>query len=287
MDEQIETSWNKLIEKLSSWFDTLILSLPNFLIALLTFTIAYWISKNLQGYLNKALRKVIRQPSIRGLITNVVSILIIVLGVFLALAILNLDGTLKSLLAGAGVAGLAISLALQGTLSNTFSGIFIAVKDEINVGDYIESNGFSGEVSEIDLRNTKIKEPDNNIVVIPNRMILDNPFKNYGLTKQIRTTIKCGVDYSSDLDQVENVAKATIEELFPSSKNRPVEFYFTEFGSSSIDFILRFWQDGKKNLSALEVKSLAIKKLKKAFEENGIDIPFPAIQLLGQTQSNS
>ncbi len=282
MEEQLETSWDKLIEKLSSWFDSLILSLPNFLIALLTFMIAYWISKNLQGYLNRILRRMIKQPSIRGLITNVISVLIIVLGVFLALAILNLDGTLKSLLAGAGVAGLAISLALQGTLSNTFSGIFIAVKDELNIGDYIESNGFAGEVIDIDLRNTKIKEIDNNIVIIPNRMILDNPFKNYGLTKQIRTTIKCGVDYNSDLEQVEEIATSTIEQVFPPTSSRPVEFYYTDFGSSSIDFILRFWIDGKKNLSALEVKSRAIKEIKNAFEKNGIEIPFPALQLLNQ-----
>ena len=280
MEEYFESSYGKLVEKLSSWIDALILSLPNFLIALLTFIVAYWVSKNLQGYLNRILRRFVKQPSIRGLITSIVSILVIVLGVLLALAILNLDGTLKSLLAGAGVAGLAISLALQGTLSNTFSGIFIAIKDELNVGDYIESNGFSGEVVEIDLRNTKVKEPDNNIVVIPNKMILDNPFKNYGLTKQIKATITCGVDYNSDLDQVENIAKRTIEELFAPRDDRPIEFYYTNFGDSSIDFILRFWHDGKKNLSAVKVKSLAIKALKKAFEDNNISIPYPTRSLI-------
>lgn len=275
MDEHFQTSYNKLLEKLSLWVDTLILSLPNFLIALVTFILAYWVSKNLQVYLNKILRRVVKQASIRGLITNIVSILVIVLGVFLALAILNLDGTLKSLLAGAGVAGLAISLALQGTLSNTFSGIFIAIKDELNVGDYIESNGFSGEVVEIDLRNTKVKEPDNNIVVIPNKMILDNPFKNYGLTKQIKATITCGVSYESDLDQVESIARSTIERIFPPKANRPIEFFYTSFGDSSIEFILRFWQDGTKSLNAAKVKSQAIKSIKKAFEENNISIPFP------------
>lgn len=280
MEEQIQSSWNRLIDKLTLWIDTLILSLPNFLIALLTFICAYWLSKNLQGYLNRLLRKVIKQPSIRGLITNIFSIVVIMLGVFLALAILNLDGTLKSLLAGAGVAGLAISLALQGTISNTFSGIFIAVKDELNVGDYIESNGYSGEVIEIDLRNTKIKENDNNIVVIPNKMILDNPFKNFGLTQQIRTTIVCGVDYSSDLDQVEVIAKDTIATLFPNNDHNRIELFYTNFGDSTIDFILRFWSDGRKNLKAIEVKSKAIKGIKKAFEKNDINIPFPIRTLI-------
>lgn len=280
MNEQLESSWIKLLDKLSSWLDMLILSLPNFLIALLTFIVAYWISRNLQGYLNRFLRRFIKQASIRGLINNIVSILITMVGIFLALAILNLDGTLKSLLAGAGVAGLAISLALQGTLSNTFSGIFIAIKDELNVGDYIESIGYAGEVVEIDLRNTKIRESDNNIVIIPNKTILDNPFKNFGLTKQIRTTINCGVDYDSDLETVQHTAINTIQELFPSTDDRPIEFYYTNFGSSSIDFILRFWQDGKKNLNAIEVKSLAIKAIKKSFDQNGISIPFPVQKIV-------
>jgi len=276
----MESAWNKLLEKLSTWFDTLILSLPNFLIALLTFIIAYWVSKNLQGYLNRFLKRFIKQPSIRSLITNIVAILVIILGVFLALAILNLDGTLKSLLAGAGVAGLAISLALQGTLSNTFSGIFLAIKDELNVGDYIESNGYSGEVVEIDLRNTKIKESDNNIVVVPNKMIMDNPFKNFGLTKKIRTTITCGVDYSSDLENVETIAKDAIYKIFPESEKESIEFFYTNFGDSSIDFMLRFWMEGKKNITAIEVKSLAIKAIKKTFEENNISIPFPVRTLI-------
>lgn len=275
MDEQIQSAWVKLLDKLSGWFDTLILSLPNFLIASITFILAYWISQNLQGYLNKLLRKIIKQPSIRSLITNIVSVLVVVLGVLMALSILNLDGTLKSLLAGAGVAGLAISLALQGTLSNTFSGIFIAIKDELNIGDYVESNGYAGEIVEIDLRNTKIKESDNNVVVIPNRMIMDNPFKNFGLTKHLRTSITCGVDYASDLDKVETLAKEAISKAFDDNTDKKIEFYYTEFGDSSINFILRFWTDGRKNSKAIEVKSKAIKAIKKCFEANDISIPYP------------
>lgn len=178
----METPWNNMLNRVSSWIDSAILNLPNLLIAIIIFVAAYWLSRTLDGWANKAMKKVIKQASIRGLISNVLSIIIIALGLFLALEVLNLDEVLKSLLAGAGVAGLAIGLALQGTLANTFSGIFLAVKDVLNVGDWVETNGFAGRVTEIDLRNTKIKEADNNIVVIPNQLVLDNPFKNYGLT---------------------------------------------------------------------------------------------------------
>lgn len=275
MKDQFESSWDRLLEKLSGWLDSLILNLPNFLMAIIVFIVAYWIARNLQGWTNKSLKKFIKQASIRSLVSNVVSVLVIILGLILALNILNLDGTLKSLLAGAGVAGLAISLALQGTLSNTFSGLFIALKDEVNVGDWIETNGYAGSVVEIDLRNTKIKESDNNIVVIPNQLIVNNPFKNHGLTKRIRTTITCGVGYESNLDKVKELTVNAIKEIYPPNPGENIEFYYTDFNDSSIDFLLRFWVDAKENLTSLEVKSVAIKKVKKTFDENGINIPFP------------
>ncbi|MGV6862500.1 MAG: mechanosensitive ion channel family protein [Putridiphycobacter sp.] len=282
MENQLQSSWDKLLDKLASWLDALVINLPNLLIAIIVFVLAYWLSRHLQNWTNKLLKRVITQPAIRDLTSNVISIIAIVLGIILALAILNLDGTLKSLLAGAGIAGLAISLALQGTLSNTFSGFFIALKNEINIGDWVESNGYSGKVVEIDLRNTKIKEADNNIVVLPNKMILENPFKNYGLTQQIRATISCGVGYESDLEQVKSVAIQAVEALYPSNEDNPIEFYFTEFGDSSINFILRFWVDAQENLTKLDVKSEAIMAIKKAFNTHDINIPFPIRTIINQ-----
>ncbi|MGB0882533.1 MAG: mechanosensitive ion channel family protein, partial [Vicingaceae bacterium] len=275
MKDKIDSSWSKLLSKLSGWLDALILNLPNILLALLVFTFCYWISRRLLHWSNKYFKKVIKQPSIRGLVANVISIITIILGLILALSILNLEGALKSMLAGAGVAGLAVSLALQGTLSNTFSGLFIAIKDEINIGDWIETNGISGEVINIDLRNTKVKEADNNIVVLPNKLIIENPFKNYGLTTRIRTTITCGVSYNSNLEQVKKLATEAIKEIYPPNTNEEIEFYYTDFGDSSIDFLLRFWVDAQEDLIALEVKSKAIMKIKSTFDQHNIEIPFP------------
>jgi len=251
------------------------LNLPNFIIATIIFVISFWLSKNLQSWSDRFLRKFIKEASIRGLISNVLSISIIALGLFFALGILNLNEVLRSLLAGAGVAGLAIGLALQGTLSNTFSGIFLAIKDVLNVGDWIETNGYSGRVIEIDLRNTKIKEADNNIVVIPNKMVLENPFKNFGLTNRIRTTIECGVAYDSNLREVKEVAVNLISRLFPPGKNENIEFHYLNFGDCSIDFQIRFWVTARADLTSVEAKSEAIIEIKEAFDNAHIDIPFP------------
>jgi len=276
----MESSWNKMLDRLSNWIDKAILNLPNLLLAIVIFMVALWLSKHLQSWSNKVLKKMVRQASMRSLISNVLSIIIIAIGLFVALGILNLDEVLKSLLAGAGVAGLAVGLALQGTLSNTFSGIFLAIKDVVNVGDWVETNGFAGRVIEIDLRNTKIKESDNNIVVIPNQLVLEKPFKNYGLTKRVRTSIECGVAYSSNLKQVREIAINTIKQIYPPIDNNKIEFHYLNFGDSSINFQIRFWVDAQTNLDTLEAKSEAIIALKEIFDEKGINIPFPIINLI-------
>lgn len=127
----------------------------------------------------------------------------------------------------------------------------------------------------IDLRNTKIKESDNNIVVLPNKMILDNPFKNFRLTNRIRTAFTCGIAYDSDLEQVRELAIKTISDMFPPAPDERVEFYYTEFGDSSINFMLRFWAKAQENRIALDVKSEGIMAIKKAFEKANIEIPYP------------
>lgn len=271
----MEQSWDGMLDRMSDWIDLAILNLPNFVMAIVTFVISFWLSKNLQSWSDKTLKRIIKQVSIRGVISNVLSILVIAIGIFVALGILNLDEVLKSLLAGAGVAGLAVGLALQGTLSNTFSGIFLAVKDALNVGDWVETNGFSGRVVEIDLRNTKIKEADNNIVVIPNKMVLENPFKNFGLTNRVRTSIECGVAYESNLREVKRLATQAISKLFPPTEGENVEFHYLNFGGSSIDFQIRFWVNATANLSSIEAKSEAIIAIKETFDKNNIDIPYP------------
>jgi len=275
LTEQLSESYDHVQDKLEGWLDMLITNLPNLLVAIIVFALSYFLSGFIRKYLSKFLKKYVEQASVRSLISTLVSILVIAGGLFIALGVLNLDTVLKSMLAGAGVAGLAIGLALQSSLSNTFSGVYLSVQDVINVGDWIETNGYSGTVHEVNLRNTVIREPDNNLVMIPNRMVVENPFKNFGLTKQIRVILTCGVGYDSDLDFVEKLTKETIQEHCHKDPDKDIEFHYLEFGDSSINFQVRFWVDAKAKMNILEARSKAIKVIKKAFDKNDIDIPYP------------
>jgi len=274
MEEQINSSLSNLGDKLSGWFNSLILNLPNILLAVVIFGGAYYLAQKLNVLIINGLKNKVKQVSIRRLLGNVISIAVVAIGLFLSLSILNLDKALTSILAGAGVAGLAVGLALQGTLSNTFSGIFLAIKNVINVGDFIETNGFSGTVDEINLRHIKLRESDNNIVVIPNSMVLENPFKNFGLTRKIRVTLECGVGYESDLEVVKKMSIDVIKKAFPQEEKN-IEFHYLEFGGSSINFQMRFWVKAVKSLTLLEAKSDAIMLLKRKFDEKEINIPYP------------
>lgn len=275
MEDQLKSSWQNMLDRLADWLNIIITNLPNLVLAVMVFTVAYWLSQNLRHWLEKPMRKIVKQASVRALLVNIISIFIIAVGLFLALGILNLDKVLTSLLAGAGVAGLAVGLALQGTLSNTFSGVFLAVKDVLNVGDYVETNGYSGTVEEITLRSTKIKEADNNIVIIPNKIVLENPFKNYGLTRKIRVTLDCGVSYDSDLKYVKDLTIRTLQEHFSKGSQEKIEFHYLTFGGSSIDFRVRFWLKATSKLTEVEARSSAIMLIKEAYEKNNIDIPYP------------
>lgn len=276
MKAQLQTAVESLIEKLEGWFTTTVEMIPNLLLAILVMIVAYFTAKYVRKFVTKIASKKISQDSISIIIGKVAAIAVVAAGLFLALGILDLGKTLTSLLAGAGVVGLAIGLALQGTLSNTFAGLVLSFKKKIEIGHWVETMGFSGEVIDINLKDFTLKEADNNMVIIPNRTILENPLKNYSLTTKMRVMLECGVGYESDLEKVEQLTKQTIANNFDQVKDpNNVEFYYTEFGGSSINYLCRFWIDAENALEKLKSKSRAIIEIKKAYDKEGINIPFP------------
>lgn len=271
VNESIKGVWNKL----AAWLDSLILNLPNFILALLVFLLFLLAAKYIGKLFDNLLSHKVKHNSIRSITVKIFKVIVVLIGFFIALGLLNLDTILTSVLAGAGVVGLAIGLALQGTLNNTFSGIILSFLPEIQIGDWIENNGYAGTVVEINLRSIIIKEADNNYVIIPNSQVIDAPFKNFSRTPRSRVMVDCGVAYDSDLEFVRDLTLKTIVELFPQYGIEEVEFMYKEFGDSSINFVVRFWTDVSKNRDILIARSQAIIAIKKVFDQYGINIPFP------------
>lgn len=276
MKEQFEIAFTNLIEKLKGWFNTIIEYVPNFILVVLVMLVSFYVARKINKLVTKTVDKKVDQPSISKTIGRISAVVIVLVALFLSLGILNLSKALTSLLAGAGVAGLAVGLALQGTISNTFAGVVLSFRKRIQIGHWVETNGFSGEIIDINLKEFILKETDNNMVVIPNKMILENPLKNYSLTNRMRISLECGVGYESNLEMVEQLTKETIAKAIDSVESADeVEFYYTEFGGSSINYLCRFWIESTSFIERLKTKNTAIIAIKKAYDKEDINIPFP------------
>ncbi|MDP5093463.1 MAG: mechanosensitive ion channel family protein [Polaribacter sp.] len=268
-------AFEKVVEKMYGWGEAIILKLPNFILAILVFIFFWYAAKYVSKFIKNVVLKRVSQESIKVILGRTSSIIITLIGFFSSLAILDLDKVLTSVLAGAGVVGLAIGLALQGTLHNTFSGFILSFLPNIQIGDWIVSNGHEGQVIDINLRSVTIKEADNKLVAIPNSKIIDAPFKNYTATERSRITISCGVGYESDLALVKKITTQAIAGVFQQEPDEEIEFFYTAFGDSSINYIIRFWTDATAKKEILDAQSNGIMAIKAAYNTHSINIPFP------------
>ena len=273
--DQLSAAFDNLAEKLNGWLNALITAIPNIVLALVVMVAAYFLSRLVKRYVEKVARRMSKNPTVTHLLTNLATFAFFLLTLFLVLGILNLEKPLNSLLAGAGVVGLAVGLALQEPLTNIFSGILLSVRDMYNVGDLITTNDYFGTIKEITLRTTILKQPTGEEVTIPNKLVLQNPLVNYTATPERMVVVECGISYGDDLEKVREIATSAITDHIEFDQQRGVQLFFTGFGSSSINFILRFWLAQSAQAVFLQARSEAIIALKKAFDASGITIPFP------------
>jgi small conductance mechanosensitive channel len=275
MLERFNESLGKLIAKLGEWLDALVVMLPNLVLAAFFLGISIVAARYLKKAAQKGLTKTGANGTVVSVLSNIIVAAFMLVSLFIVLNILNLDDALTALLGTAGVAGLAVGLALQDPLVNLFSGVLMSVKDYYKVGDLIETNGYFGKILKITLRATVILTPQGQEVVIPNKEVLQSPMINFSHNGRRRIDISCGVAYGDDLERVKEIAVNAIANDLKFNDSKPVELFFNEFGDSSINFTLRFWKRVTAQADYLEAQSEAIISLKKAFDKEGITIPFP------------
>lgn len=208
----------------------------------------------------------------------IVNMISFALKIFLVLTVAMVIGVpAASIVALIGSAGVAIGLALQGSLSNIAGGIMLVVFKPFKEGDFIDSSdGASGTVTDINVFYTTVVTPDNKVLVIPNGSLSNKPIINYSQKDTRRVDLTFGVAYDSDIEKVKNVilntAKAN-EKVFGDPA--PVVFV-TAYQDSAIELSLRFWcKNGDYWSCYFDVNE----RMKKAFDENGIVIPFPQLDV--------
>ncbi|MBE3669267.1 mechanosensitive ion channel protein [Vibrio navarrensis] len=181
-----------------------------------------------------------------------------------------------SVVAVIGAAGLAIGLALQGSLSNFAAGVLVVAFRPFKSGDYVEVGGVAGSVEAIQIFQTVLKTPDNKMVVVPNSSVIGGPITNYSRHETRRVDMVIGVSYKSDLKKTKQVLRETLEKDPRVLKDPDITIGVHTLADSSVNFVVRPWV---KTADYWPVYFDNMQAIKEALDANGIEIPFPQMDV--------
>ncbi|CAM2005960.1 mechanosensitive ion channel family protein [Acanthopleuribacter pedis] len=265
-----------LNSKFSQWLDTAVAHFPNFMVAVLILMMFFLVAKGVALVVKRVTQPFNHNQTIVDLLVKLAQIVFICVGLFVAMGVLGLQKAVTSLLAGAGLVGLALGLAFQDLVTNLIAGIFLGIRQPFRQGDVVETGGLLGTVKKLSLRNTLLEDFNGRICILPNNEVFQKPLINYSLNGIRRVDIPVGIAYDSDLRQASNLAVEAVSALdFIDEGLGAPEGVFTQFNDSSIDMEVRFWIQFPGPVSFPEAKSQGIIAIRKAFAEAGIEIPFP------------
>ncbi|MDQ6813092.1 MAG: mechanosensitive ion channel family protein [Bacteroidota bacterium] len=269
------TAYQLIVGKLTVWLHGFIRLLPNIFIAALVLVTGFYLAGKIKKVALKLIKKISHNATLDNLFASIIHIFFIGVTIFVVLSILQLDKAVTSILAGAGIIGLALAFAFQDIAANFISGIFISFRRPLYVGDIVKVKDYMGKVEEVNLRDTILRTFQGQMVIIPNKEVFQNPIENFSLLGKRRIDLTIGISYGEDLEKVKKVTLEAVRGIEGLSEQDETTLFYTEFGDSSINFLLRIWIKSPEQPVYLHVGSQAIMHIKKAYDTNDILIPFP------------
>jgi small conductance mechanosensitive channel len=253
--------WMGLIrEKLESWLVSFVKMLPNLVLAILIFVAFYYVAKLIRRLLYRLLLKVSHQPAISGLFSSIFFLIFLFVGLFIGLQLLHLEKTIASMLAGAGIIGLALGFAFQDLTSNFISGVFIIFRKPFDVGNIIDTNGFTGIVEEIQLRSTTIRTFQGLHIMLPNKDIFQKPVTNYSLSGKRRVDVVLTLPGKSNIPDTELRIQNALEEI-PEVRNDKSQVLLTDFNGDTIKMEVHCWIDNTIEKGFNDTRDKVLRKI--------------------------
>ncbi len=245
--------------------------------ALLLLFVGWWLSSLLSRWTHRGLLRVRGiDETLARFFANVVRYGALLLVFVTVLAQFGVQTA--SIIATLGAAGLAIGLALQGTLQNIAAGIMLLVLRPFRVGEYIDTGAISGTIIEIGLFATELRTPDGLYRLAPNSTLWNVPITNFSREATRRFEFKIGIGYDDDIDLAESIMRDHAESDPRVLKDPPVATHVDQLADSAVVLTLWYWT---KSSDFWPTSREMIKKVKKSFEQNGISIPFPQVTYHG------
>lgn len=245
------------------------------LAAFLIYIIGAWFIRKIKGMLRRIFERKGTDTAVSSFVQSITSIALTIMLVITTVGILGIDTTsLAALLAGGGM---AIGLALNGTVQNFAGGIMLLIFKPFKSGDFIEAQGYSGTVSELSITSTKLVTTDNRVIIIPNGVLSNNIINNFSDQKYRRVDLTIDVEYGSSADQVKKLLGSMIENDSRILKTPAEPFIaLSALKESSVQFTMRLWVNASDYWN---VYYELTEKIYKELPENDIHFPFPQLDI--------
>lgn len=240
------------------------------LVAILIIIIGLWLVKKVVAVIKKMLSKRDVDETLQKFLGDFIGWILKVLVFITAISQLGVEVT--SFIAILGAAGLAVGMALQGSLANFAGGVLIMIFKPFKVGDLIEAQGELGVVKEIQIFVTKIITPENKLSIIPNGILSNGTIVNYTEEGKLRVDMVFGVDYGEDIKKTKDVLLQVLQEDKNILKDPKPTVNVIELADSSVNFAVRPWATPEKYW---DVYFGVTEKVKLALDKEGIEIPYP------------
>ena len=243
---------------------------PKLLLAIVTLIVGLWIIKSLTKASSKVMKKGDMDASLKSFLTSIISVILKILLVISVMGMVGIEMT--SFIAIMGAAGLAVGMALSGTMQNFAGGVMILIFKPYKVGDFIDTQGYLGTVKEIQIFNTILQTPDNKRVIIPNAPISSGTLVNYSAESERRVDFTFGIGYDDDIDKAKEVLLSIIKSNSKILQNPEPFIGVSELADSSVNFAVRVWVKGEDYWDVFFDMNETVKK---EFDKQSISIPYP------------
>ena len=247
---------------------------PKLIGAIITLLIGLWIIRILQRAIGKAFDRREIEPSLKGFLKSMIGILLKILLIISVVGMLGVEMT--SFIAILAAAGLAVGMALSGTLQNFAGGVIILLFKPFKVGDFIGAQGHMGSVNEIQIFNTILKTPDNKTIIIPNGGLSTSSMTNFSTEPRRRVDFVFGIGYGDDVDKAKSVLLDLINKDSRILKDPEPFVAVTELGDSSVNLVVRVWAEASDYWG---IYFSLTENVYKTFDKEGLNIPFPQMDV--------
>ncbi len=265
---------NIVTNELVGMWEAFLEHLPQLVIALVILIVTWIISRIAGNLVEKLTYKSTKRKELASLFEKLSRVLVWIIGIFVAMTVIFPSVTPGSLVAGVGIGGAALAFVFKDVFENFLAGILILSRRPFEIGDVVSSDDYEGKIEKINIRDSHIRQPDGQLIVVPNADLIDEPVVVRTDLSKRRVEISVGVGYGEDLENAHKVITDAFDGLETVMEDEPIQIFVAEYGGSSVNFQVTWWT-GSAPIDVRKSRHEVMIAIKAALDAADVEIPFP------------